>query len=77
MCKRVTCNVLAAKLYRMTYGFDIGAMIKATLEKILGFATQLILCTDSKSLYYCLIKLDTTQEMQLMVDMKSLRQSHE
>ena len=76
-CKRVIHSVLPAELYGMAHGFDIGAVIKATLGKILGLAVLLILCTDLKSLYNCLIKLGTTQEKQLMVDVMSLRQSCE
>ncbi len=71
-CKRVTHSVLAAELYRMAYGFDIRAVIKATLGKILGSTVLLILCTDSKSLYDCLVKLGTTQEKRLMVNVMSL-----
>ena len=59
----------------MAYGFNIGAVIKATLKKILESAIPLILYTDSKSLYDCLVKLRTTKEKQLMVDLMSLRQS--
>ena len=61
-CKLVTRSFLAAELYGMAYGFDNGVVIKATLGKILKSDVRLILCTDSKSLYDCLVKLGTTQE---------------
>ena len=35
-CKRVTRSVLAAELYGMAHGFDTGAVVKATLTKMLG-----------------------------------------
>ena len=75
-CKQITCSVLAAKLYRMVYEFDIEAVIKLTIEKILGSATPLILCTDLKSFYNCLVKLGTIKVNKLMVDVISLYQSY-
>src|SRR6266536_5974551 len=77
-CKRVTRSVLALELYRIAHGFDVGATIKSTIEKILRIDTLLlILYTDSKSLYNCLVKLGTTQEKQLIVDLICLQQSYE
>lgn len=71
--KRVICNILAVELYGMAYGFVIGAVIKAMLRTILGSVVSLILCTYSKPLYDCLVRLDTTHEKRLMVDIMSLR----
>ena len=34
-CKRVTRNVLAFKLYALAYGFNIAAVIKLIIQKIL------------------------------------------
>lgn len=36
--KRIICSILAAKLYKMAHEFDIKAVIKAILKKILRFA---------------------------------------
>lgn len=57
--KRVTRSVLAAELYRVAYGFVIGAVIKVILGKILESVVSLILCTNLKSPYNCLVKLGT------------------
>ena len=76
-CRRVTRSVLAAELYAMAHGFDLGAVIKATISNLLQDNIPLILCTDSKSLYDCLVRLGTTQEKRLMIDVMSLRQSYE
>ena len=76
-CKRVTRSVLASELYALAHGFDIGASIKSTLDKALGIDLPLVLCTDSKSLYDCLVKLGTTAEKRLMIDIMCLRQAYE
>ncbi len=76
-CKRVTRSVLASELYAMAHGFDYGASIKSTIEKMLQIDLPLLLCTDSKSLYECLVKLGTTQEKRLMIDVMCLRQAYE
>jgi len=54
-CKRVTWSVLASKLYGMAHGFDIGVAIKFIVDKILQINLLFMLCTDSKSLYNCLV----------------------
>jgi len=76
-CKRVTRSVLASELYATAHGFDIGAAIKSTIDLILGSDVPLLLCTDSRSLYHCLVKLGTTQEKRLMIDVLCLRQAYE
>jgi hypothetical protein len=71
----VTRSVLGAKLYAIAHGFDIGTTLKATIDAILPDSTPipLVLCTDSKSLYDYIVKLGTTQEKRLMIDVMSLR----
>jgi hypothetical protein len=59
-CKRVTRSVLASELYGIANGFDIGTAIKSTIDKILQINLPLILYTDSKSLYDCLVRRGTT-----------------
>ena len=76
-CKRITRSVLASELYAKVHGFDVGAVLKSTMECVLAQSVPMIFCTDSKSLYDCLVKLGTTQEKRLMVDIMCLRQSYE
>ena len=61
----------------MAHRFNIGATIKSIIKKILQIPLPLILCMDLKSLYDCLVKLGTTQEKRLMVNLMCLRQSYE
>ncbi|KAF1934527.1 hypothetical protein EJ02DRAFT_461112, partial [Clathrospora elynae] len=80
-CKRVTRSVLASEIYGMVNGFDMGIAIATTLRMIterLGLAAvPLVICTDSYSLYECLVKLGTTKEKRLMINIMALRQSYE
>ena len=59
-CKRITRSVLASELLRMVHGFDIAYSMKTTLDLILNKDIPLVICTDSKSFYNCLVKLGTT-----------------
>ena len=61
----------------MAHGFDMGASVKSTVDKALQIDLPLVICTDSKSLYECLVKLGTTQEKRLMIDVMCLRQAYE
>jgi hypothetical protein len=61
----------------MIHGFDLDSVLKATLTKMLDVAVFLILATDSKSLYDCLVRLRTTVEKRLMIDVMTFRQSYE
>jgi hypothetical protein len=80
-CKRVTRSVLASELYGMVGGFDSAIALSTTLQQIARTLqlpkTPLVICTDSKSLYDCLVKLGTTNEKRLMIDIMSLRESYE
>jgi hypothetical protein len=80
-CKRVTRSVLASEIYAMANGADAGISFSTTINMILAKlgipSIPLIVCTDSLSLYECLVKLGTTKEKRLMIDIMSLRQAYE
>ena len=80
-CKRVTRSVLASEIYGMVQGFDVGYVIHHTLNTILTRLSlpraPLVLCTDSFSLYQCLVQMGSTNEKRLMIDLMALRQSYE
>jgi hypothetical protein len=76
-CRRVTRSVLASELYAMSLGFDNAAVIKSTVQQILNRPIDLTIYIDSKSLYDCLVRLGSTHEKRLMVDIMCLRQSYE
>jgi hypothetical protein len=79
--KRVTRSTLASEIYGMVAGTDIAFAISTTLKMVtdkLGVGRiPTIVCTDSYSLYECLVKLGTTKEKRLMIDIMALRQSYE
>ncbi|KAJ6039209.1 hypothetical protein N7460_007241 [Penicillium canescens] len=79
--KRVTRSVLASEIYGMVGGVDMAIVIGTTIKMImdqLGFGKiPTIVCTDSYSLYECLVKLGTTKEKRLMIDIMALRQPYE
>jgi hypothetical protein len=79
--KRVTRSVLASEIYGMVGGVNmaiaINTMIKMIMDQ-LGFSHPAItVCTDSYSLYKCLVKLGITKEKCLMIDIMALCQSYE
>ena len=74
--KRVTRSVLALELYVMAHRFNIGAVIKLTVKQLLQIKLPLVLYTNSKSLYEYLVKLGTTQEKRLIIDIICLCQSY-
>ena len=64
----------------MSHGFDSACAIKDTLDKIFNRKDDgipLIICIDSFSLYECLVKLGTTREKRLMIDLIYIRQAYE
>ncbi len=76
-CKRITRSVLAVELFAMIHDFDVDSVLKTTFTKMLDAIIFLILATNSKSLYDCLVRLRTTIEKRLMIDVMTLRQFYE
>ena len=60
----------------MAYSFNISTVIKAIVKLQLNISLPLILCTGSKLIYKCLIKLGTTQEKRLIINIICLHQSY-
>ena len=80
-CKRVTRAVLASELYSMIAGVNTAISLSITFARIcqqLGITNfPVVVYIDSFSLYECLVKLGTTKEKRLMIDIMALRQSYE
>src|ERR1700712_661422 len=79
--QRITRSVLASEIYGMVGGVDIAICLATTLRMITSKLdlpdVPVLVCTDSYSLYECLVKLGTTKEKRLMIDIMALRQSYE
>jgi hypothetical protein len=75
--KRVTRSVLASEIYGIVGGVNMAITINTTIEiitKQLGFPhIPIIVYTNLYSLYECLVKLSTTKEKRLMIDIIALR----
>ena len=63
-------------MLRIVYKFDIAYLVKTTLNLILYKDIPLVIYTNSKSLYNCLVKLGITQEKRLMIDVISMREAY-
>ena len=61
----------------MVAGFDASCVLKNTIDNIVGTKVPLTICIDSFSLYECLVKLGTTKEKRLMIDIAAVRQAYE
>ena len=77
--KRVTRSALAAELYAMMSGFDTAGALKHALDQmeLSGRTISMVIYTDSRSLYDCLVSLNTITEKRLLIDLAILRQAYE
>jgi hypothetical protein len=73
--------VLTSEIYNIVAETDISFAISFTLKIITKQlklpAIPTIVCTDSFLLYKCLVKLSTTKEKRLMIDIIAIRQLYE
>src|SRR3954453_8916124 len=71
-CKRVIRSALALEIYSIVNSFNIGVAITTTLRiatKRLRLPTiPLVIYIDSYLLYECLVKLRTTKEKRLIIN---------
>ncbi|KAI1002434.1 hypothetical protein K3495_g5764 [Podosphaera aphanis] len=69
------------EIYGMASSVDVGFVIAGTINMIMNqlnlTPVPLIICTDLYSLYECIVKLETTKEKRLMIDIMALRQMYE
>jgi hypothetical protein len=52
----------------MAYSFNIGALVKSIINKVLEIELLLVVYTNSKLLYECLVKLGITREKYLIIN---------
>jgi hypothetical protein len=77
-CKRMTRSVLTVELFAMIHDFYVDSILKSIFIKMLdNIFISLILVTDLKFLYDCLIRLSITIEKRLMIDVITFRQFYE
>lgn len=76
--KRVCRSVLAAELFALMEGFDIGYTVRDSFVKCSGRKdVNLILATDSRSLFSLSITLAQTTEKRLLIDLSLIREAYE
>jgi hypothetical protein len=60
----------------MAHGFNINTLVEFIINKVLEIKLLLVVYTDLKSLYECLIKLRTTREKYLIINIICLYQAY-
>lgn len=73
--------MLASEIYALVARYDSAFVLSDALRIAFArlglLAPPVVVCTDSYSLYECLVKMGTTTEKRLMIDLAALRQSYE
>lgn len=75
--KRVARGVLASELFSMVLGFDTSTTMRLNLNDMFGRCIELHMYTGSKSLYVCIVRINSTSKKRLLIDLRKLRQWNE
>jgi len=62
---------------RVNMAITIGTTLKIIIDQLELPTIPTIMCTNLYSLYKCLVKLGTTKEKRLIIDIIALQQSYE
>jgi hypothetical protein len=63
-------------LVGVNIAYTIGSTVNIVTKQLDLPMIPIIVCTNSYSLYECLVKLGTTKEKRLMIDIMAIRQSY-
>ena len=74
--RRVTRSVLAAELFALSAGYDIGYTTRHTLSTLLQRTVTLRLYTDSQGLWDAMTSLSPLAERRLAIAIAGLRQAY-
>jgi hypothetical protein len=70
-----------SEIYKIVSGVNMAIIIGTTLKMIIDWfklpAIPIIVCTNLYSLYKCLVKLSTTKEKHLIINIMAFCQSYE
>ena len=61
---------------RVNIAVAIGTILKIITDQLELPVIPIIVCTDLYSLYKCLVKLNTTKEKRLIINIMALQQSY-
>ena len=67
-CKRIIRSILAIKLYGIAHSFNVTAAIKSIINKMLSIIILLILYTNLKLYFNCLVRPGTIQNKYLIIN---------
>lgn len=75
--KKATKSVLNAKSHEKVLGFAIYLMTFLFYNDILEKLVFLYICTDSRSFYYCFVRLNCTTKSELVIDICTMQEYYE